>query len=81
MKKVKYNSFVKENQIDSILEQRYHNKECPECHKNGIYAGCIEDQYDDKKGEYVILSFNVFCKECGAVLTKWDNTNRTHFLG
>jgi len=28
-----------------------------------------------------ILSFDLFCNECGAVLGKWDNTNREYFLG
>jgi 2-methylisocitrate lyase-like PEP mutase family enzyme len=49
--------------------------------ETGVYAGCIEDQYDEKCDENVILSFDLFCKECGAVLGKWDNTNRKYFLG
>lgn len=81
MKKIKYNSFVTQNEIDSIILKRFPNHKCPKCGKNGVYAGCIEDQYDEKCDENVILSFDLFCKECGAVLGKWDNTNREYFLG
>lgn len=81
MKKVKYNSFVTENEIDKILQQKYEENKCPSCGSNGIYAGCIETQYDDKRGENVVLSFDVFCKDCGDCFGKWDNTNREHFLG
>jgi len=79
-RKIKYASYIKEDQLESILEQKYPNKKCSECNKSGVYAGCIEIQYDEKTDENILLSFDVFCKECGAFLTKWDNTNREYFL-
>ena len=81
MKKLKYNSFVTEKEIEGILLQKYPDHKCPSCGSNGIYAGCIETQYDEKRDEEVVLSFNVFCKDCGGVFGKWDNTNREYFLG
>jgi len=80
-RKIKFVSRINENQLQKILEKKYPNKECPTCHKNGIYAGCIEKQYDEKTNEYILLSFDVFCQECGDFLTKWDNTNRQYWLG
>lgn len=81
MRKIKYNRFFTSKDIDNIILSRYPDHKCPECSKIGVYAGCIEDQYDEKEDEDVILSFDMFCKECGAVLGKWDNTNREYFLG
>jgi len=80
MKKIKYNRLVKEEEIDGILQQKFNNYICPSCGKKGIYAGCIETQYDEKNDENVVLSFDVFCKDCGGVFGKWDNTNREYFL-
>lgn len=80
-RKIKYTRRITEDQIPQILKEKYPNNICPECHKNGVYAGCIETQYEDKIDEMILLSFDVFCKECGAFLTKWDNTNRQYFLG
>ena len=80
-KKIKYNRYVLNKDIPEILKNKYPYLECPECHKNSVVSGCIEDQYDDRTDEYVILSFGIFCNECGAVLCKWDNTNREYFLG
>lgn len=81
MSKIKFNHYTTRNDIDNILLERFPEHKCPECGKNGVYAGCIEDQYDETHEENVVLSFDVFCKECGAVLGKWDNTNREYFLG
>lgn len=81
MKKTKYNRFVTKDDIDRIIEEKYVDKKCPSCHKSALKACGIEEQYDEIKDEYVILSFTVICSECGDVLCKWDNTNRDYFLG
>ncbi len=81
MKKTKYNRFITESEVDGILQQKYKDHNCPSCGSNGIYAGCIETEYDEQHDENVMLSFDVFCKDCGACLEKWDNTNREYFLG
>lgn len=81
MSKVKYNHYITKSDIDAILLERFPEHKCPTCGKEGVYAGCVEDQYDEKHEEDVILSFDIFCKECGAVLGKWDNTNREYYLG
>lgn len=81
MKKIKYQQYVTKKGIDSIILERFPEYKCPECGKKGVYAGCIEDQYDEKSDEYIILSFDLFCKECGAVLGKWDNTDREYLFG
>ena len=81
MSKVKYNHYITRGDIDTILLERFPKHKCPTCGKEGVYAGYVEDQYDEKHEEDVVLSFDIFCKECGAVLGKWDNTNREYFLG
>jgi len=80
-RKVKFNSRITEDKIEAIVVSKFPNKECPDCHEKSVYAGCIEKQYDDKTDEEIILSFDVFCKSCGAFLSKWDNTNRNYYFG
>lgn len=60
MRKIKYNQFITENEVDGILQQKCKNHKCPSCGSNGIYAGCIETQYDEGKDEYVVLSFDIW---------------------
>jgi len=55
MRKIKYNSFVTRNEIDGIILKHFPNNKCPECGQNGVCAGCIEDQYDEKSDEYVYI--------------------------
>lgn len=80
MRKIKFRTFTTRKDTENIVLNFYPEYKCPECSKNGVYAACIEDQYDEKHDDYVILSFDLFCKECGALLGKWDNTNREYFL-
>lgn len=79
MKKNQYKNHILVNDVERIVEQKYKNK-CPDCGSNKIYAGCIETQYDEINDENILLSFDVFCKECGNCIGKWDNTNRKYFL-
>lgn len=67
--------------VDGILQQKYKDHNCPSCGSNGIYAGCMETEYDEQHDENVVLSFDVFCKYCGGCFDKWDNTNLEYFLG
>lgn len=80
MKKEKYNIFTTEGDINRILQQKFPELKCPSCGYNGIYAGSIETQFDNKIEENIVLSFNVFCSKCGSVFDKWDNTNRSYWL-
>lgn len=72
---------VTENDIDRILIEKFKDLKCPSCGKNGIYAGCVDTQYDENHDINNVLSFDVFCKDCGNVLGKWENTDRQYFLG
>lgn len=80
MKKIRYNCYVTDRDIDKIIEQKFPGQICPEC-GNGVYAGCVERHYDVAKEENIILSFTPFCSKCGAILGVWDNTNRSYFWG
>lgn len=79
--RIKYNSFVTKNEIEGILIQKYPDHRCPSCGSNGIYAGCVETQFDEKRDSNVVLSFDVFCRECGGFFGKWDNTNVEYLFG
>ena len=81
MSKIKYKKFITKNDIDSIILDQYPDFKCPECNAKGVYAGCIEDQYDEIKDENVVISFSLFCNSCGAVLDKWDNTDHEYLFG
>jgi RNase P subunit RPR2 len=76
VKKKKYIDRVTEDRLQSILEQKYPQMICPECNKSGVYAASIITDYDEDSEEEILLSFTVFCKECGGVLGTWDNTGR-----
>jgi hypothetical protein len=80
LNRIKYNKFVTEKDVNEIVESKFQGLICPSCGKVGIYAGCIETQYDEKRSDTVVLSFDVFCKICGDFIGKWDNTNREYFL-
>lgn len=80
MNKMKYNKLVTENDIIGTLKAKFSDLKCPSCGEVGIYAGCIETQYDEKLEENVVLSFDVFCEKCGDFHGKWDNTDREYFL-
>ena len=83
-RKIKYISYITEDKVDSLLKEEFPNLECPKCHHNSLYAGCVETEYnektDEKTDEKVLLSFGVFCKDCGACITKWDNTDRKYLM-
>lgn len=76
MKKKKYASYITNDSLESILEQKFPQKVCPECSKSGVYAASVEKDYDEDSEEEILLSFTAFCRECGAVLGMWDNTGR-----
>jgi ribosomal protein S27AE len=80
MSKVKYNQHITTKQVENILTQKYPNKTCPECKQDTLYAGGIETQFDDRTEDDIVLSFNVFCKNCGQLIGAWDNTNRQRLL-
>lgn len=77
-RKVKFNLFVTEDEVQGILEDKFPDKECPDCHEKSLCIGYIEKQYYEKIDKHIVLSFDIFCESCGALATKWDNTNR-HF--
>lgn len=81
MAKIKYNQYITKDEIPNIIKEKYPNLKCPKCHHNTLYGGCLETQFDERKEKDVILSFVIFCKDCGACLNKWDNTNRNYFIG
>ena len=80
MKKIKHNELVTERHIDAIIKQKYKDCRCPSCNKLGIYAGGLETQYNESHDEDLVLSFSVFCKDCGGVFGKWDNSNSDYWL-
>jgi uncharacterized Zn finger protein len=67
------------DQLPNIIKSKY--IECPDCHQDSLYAGCIQTKYDTKLDEDIVLSFDVFCGNCGAFVAKWDTTDRNYFLG
>jgi len=81
MSKVKYSHLIDYNELNEILVDKYPNHICPKCKKEGIIARCVETNYDEKHHVNVLLSFSVFCNECGECFGRWDNTNRQYLLG
>ncbi len=49
MRKIKYKRFITRKDLDNIILSCYPDYKCPECSRIGVYAGCIEDQYDERK--------------------------------
>jgi len=80
MKKIKYREYITEDKVDDIIKRKYPDKICPQCKQKSLYAAAPETQYDDKNDDYVVLSFDIFCQNCGQFLAKWDNTYRKYFF-
>lgn len=55
MRRVKFISPISEENIQGILERKFPDKECPKCHENSVYAGCIETKYDESTDREVVI--------------------------
>jgi len=75
---MKINRYTTEEKLKDIIKSKY--KECPECHQDSLDAYGIENKYDEKLDKAIIISFNIICSNCGAVIAKWDGTNRDYYL-
>ncbi len=45
--KIKAKSFTREKDLPNIIKQKYNV--CPSCGKDALYAGCIEQEFDEEK--------------------------------
>lgn len=72
MKNKQYFKKLTEDDIKYLLKNIYPDYICSDCGEKGVYAGCCETIYDEEKEIECILTFDVFCKECGRFLDKWD---------
>lgn len=75
---MKSSSFISEESLHDIIKKKYDR--CPKCGEDTLYAGCLEQVYDDEYEDYNVLSFNVFCENCGEPIDNWDKTNRQYWL-
>lgn len=67
-----------EEDIPATIKTKY--KECPACHKDGLYGIATESQYIDEAEKDVVKEFDIFCNACGDFVDRWNSKYNPHFL-